>query len=56
MREAKAWLECRLLKHEELFGYDLIFGRVLLAYKRLAEGYGGDDLMLLEPIYLKPPV
>uniref|UniRef100_A0A7C2ZFM0 Flavin reductase family protein n=1 Tax=Hydrogenobacter sp. TaxID=2152829 RepID=A0A7C2ZFM0_9AQUI len=28
---AKAWLECRLLKHEELFGYDLIFGRVLLA-------------------------
>ena len=26
---AKAWLECRLLKHEELFGYDLIFGRVL---------------------------
>ena len=28
---AKAWLESRLLKHEELFGYDHIFGRVHLA-------------------------
>lgn len=27
----KAWLECRLLRHEELFGYDLIFGRVVFA-------------------------
>lgn len=27
---AKAWLECKLLKHEELFGYDLFFGRILL--------------------------
>ncbi|MEN3039716.1 MAG: flavin reductase family protein [Candidatus Kryptonium sp.] len=27
----KAWLECKLLKHEELFEYDLIFGRVLFA-------------------------
>lgn len=29
--KAKAWLECKLLKHEELFGYDLIFGNILLA-------------------------
>ncbi|WPM32893.1 flavin reductase family protein [Hydrogenobacter sp. T-2] len=29
--KARAWLECRLLKHEELFDYDLIFGRVVFA-------------------------
>ncbi len=29
--KARAWLECRLLRHEELFDYDLIFGSVLLA-------------------------
>jgi len=38
----------------EFFPFSLYGG--LWAYKRLAEGYGGDDLMLLEPIYLKPPV
>ncbi len=29
--KAKAWLECVLIKHEELFNYDLIFGRVVFA-------------------------
>lgn len=39
--EAKAWLECKLLKHEELFDYDLLFGEVVcikaksLDYKEL---------------------
>lgn len=28
---AKAWLECKLIRHEELFDYDLIFGRVVFA-------------------------
>lgn len=28
----------------------------LWAYRRLSEGYGGDDPMLLEPVYLRPPV
>ncbi len=41
---AKAWLECRLLKHEELFGYDLIFGRVVFA------GAESLDLSVLKPI------
>jgi len=29
--KARAWLECKLLKHEELFDYDLIFGQVVFA-------------------------
>lgn len=29
VKRAKAWLECILFKHEELFDYHLIFGRVL---------------------------
>ncbi len=29
VKEAKAWLECKLFRHEELFSYDLIFGLVL---------------------------
>lgn len=28
---ARAWLECKLLRHEELFKYDLILGRVVFA-------------------------
>lgn len=31
VKEAKAWLECVLIRHEELFGYDLIFGKVVFA-------------------------
>lgn len=27
--EARAWMECKLFRHEELFGYDLILGRVV---------------------------
>ncbi|MCX8164541.1 MAG: flavin reductase family protein [Aquificaceae bacterium] len=27
----KTWLECKLFRHEELFNYDLIFGRVVFA-------------------------
>lgn len=40
----RAWLECRLLKHDELFGYDLLFGRIVFA--------GADSLQteLLRPI------
>lgn len=41
--EAKAWLECRLLKHEELFDYDLFFGKVVFA--------GAESL---DPHHLKP--
>ncbi|MFN4319762.1 MAG: flavin reductase family protein [Aquificaceae bacterium] len=40
----KAWLECKLLKHEELFDYDLIFGRVVFA------GTEGFDLNTLKPV------
>ncbi|MFN3869871.1 MAG: flavin reductase family protein [Aquificaceae bacterium] len=42
--KVKAWLECKLLKHEELFDYDLIFGRVVLA------GAEGLDLNTLKPL------
>lgn len=42
--KAKAWLECSLLKHEELFAYDLIFGKVLLA------GAENLDIKHLKPI------
>lgn len=38
----------------EYFPFSLYGG--LWAYKRLTEGYAGDDPMLLEPLYLKPPV
>ncbi|MCS7196905.1 MAG: flavin reductase family protein [Aquificaceae bacterium] len=29
--ESRAWLECELFRHEELFGYDLLYGRVVFA-------------------------
>jgi flavin reductase (DIM6/NTAB) family NADH-FMN oxidoreductase RutF len=29
VKEARAWMECTLFRHEELFGYDLILGRVV---------------------------
>ncbi|MFN4012493.1 MAG: tRNA threonylcarbamoyladenosine biosynthesis protein TsaB [Aquificaceae bacterium] len=38
----------------EFFPFSLYGG--LWAYKRLKEGYKGDDPLLLEPVYLKPPV
>lgn len=38
----------------EFFPFSLYGG--LWAYKRLKEGFEGDNPMLLEPIYLKPPV
>lgn len=38
----------------DFFPFSLYGG--LWAYERLKEGYKGDDPMLLEPIYLKPPV
>ncbi len=38
----------------EFFPFSLYGG--LWAYRRLSEGYKGDDPMLLEPLYLKPPV
>ncbi|HAV40672.1 MAG: tRNA threonylcarbamoyladenosine biosynthesis protein TsaB [Aquificota bacterium] len=38
----------------EFFPFSLYGG--LWAYKRLMEGYGGDNPVLLEPIYLRPPV
>lgn len=41
--QAKAWLECKLLKHEELFDYDLFFGKVVFA--------GAESL---DPSKLKP--
>lgn len=42
--EAKAWLECVFLKQEELFGYDLIFGRVVLV------GAESLDYKVLKPV------
>ncbi|MFN3264031.1 MAG: hypothetical protein ACK42C_03935, partial [Aquificaceae bacterium] len=39
----RAWLECRLFRHEELFNYDLLFGKVALA--------GAESL---DPSHLKP--
>ncbi len=42
--KAKAWLECVLLKHEELFDYDLIFGRVVFA------GAKSLDYRVLKPL------
>ncbi|MDW8066657.1 MAG: tRNA threonylcarbamoyladenosine biosynthesis protein TsaB [Aquificaceae bacterium] len=41
-------------KQLEFFPFSLYGG--LWAYNKLKEGYQGDDPMLLEPIYLKPPV
>lgn len=38
----------------EFFPFSVYGG--LWAYEKLKEGYEGDDPMLLEPIYLKPPV
>ncbi len=38
----------------EYFPFSLYGG--LWAYNRLKEGYRGDEPMLLEPLYLKPPV
>ncbi|MFN3264992.1 MAG: tRNA threonylcarbamoyladenosine biosynthesis protein TsaB, partial [Aquificaceae bacterium] len=38
----------------EYFPFSLYGG--LWAYRKLSEGYEGDNPMLLEPLYLKPPV
>ncbi|MEN3029184.1 MAG: tRNA threonylcarbamoyladenosine biosynthesis protein TsaB [Aquificaceae bacterium] len=50
----KVGLKRQGLGELEFFPFSLYGG--LWAYRRLQEGYGGDDPLFLEPLYMKPPL
>ncbi|MDW8033321.1 MAG: tRNA threonylcarbamoyladenosine biosynthesis protein TsaB, partial [Aquificaceae bacterium] len=50
----KVGLKVQGLGELEFFPFSLYGG--LWAYRRLEEGYEGDDPFLLEPLYLRPPL